>query len=297
MARRVTCGVEAGGRDHHRRAVAGAAEVGHHHPEAVVEGHRDAQPVLLGEADQLGHQVAVVEDVAVGQGRTLGPAGGARGVLDVDRVAGIERPHPGVERVGVQPLTSGDQGVPVVGVEVDHALQQRAADRAGRGRLLDHRPVVAGLEGTGRDQQAHARLGDGVGELVGLVGRVDVDQDRADLRGGELRDRPPGAVGAPDADPVPLLDAGRQQTPGDELDVAVELAPGPACAGGELDHRLAVGEPGDGAVEVGPDRLLEQRGLRLASGVGLHGRNLARAEPARQGAWPTVRGRSPMRRA
>ena len=31
--------------DHHRGAVRGAPEVAHHHPEAVVEGHRDAQPV------------------------------------------------------------------------------------------------------------------------------------------------------------------------------------------------------------------------------------------------------------
>ena len=37
-------------------------KVGHRHPEAVVDGHRDAEPVLLGEAEQLSHQVAVVEE-------------------------------------------------------------------------------------------------------------------------------------------------------------------------------------------------------------------------------------------
>ena len=79
-------GVEAGRGDHHRGAVGGAAEVAHHHPEAVVEGHRDAEPVLVGEVDQLGDEVAVVEDVAVRQRRALGVAGRARRVLDVDRV-------------------------------------------------------------------------------------------------------------------------------------------------------------------------------------------------------------------
>ena len=38
-------GSNAVGRDHHRGAVRGAAEVAHDHAEAVVEGHRDAQPV------------------------------------------------------------------------------------------------------------------------------------------------------------------------------------------------------------------------------------------------------------
>ena len=45
----VAAGSKPARRDHHRGAVAGAAEVGHHHAEAVVEGHRDAEPVLVGQ--------------------------------------------------------------------------------------------------------------------------------------------------------------------------------------------------------------------------------------------------------
>ena len=41
------------------------AEVAHHHAEAVVERHRDADPVGLGVAAQLADEVAVVEDVVV----------------------------------------------------------------------------------------------------------------------------------------------------------------------------------------------------------------------------------------
>ena len=101
-----------------------------------------------------------------------------------------------------------------------------------------------------------------VGELVGAVRRVDVDQDRADLRGGVLRDRPLGAVRRPHADPVALADPGPDQADGERVDVAVQLGPGPASAGGELDQRLAVGVRRHGGLEVLADRLVEQRRLR-----------------------------------
>ena len=50
----------------------GAADVGHHHAEAVVKGYRDAEPVLFTEVDQLRGEVAVVQDVAVAQSCALG---------------------------------------------------------------------------------------------------------------------------------------------------------------------------------------------------------------------------------
>ena len=55
----------------HRRAVGDAGEVAEHHAEAVIERHRDAEPVVLGEAHRLADEVAVVEDVVVGQRRAL----------------------------------------------------------------------------------------------------------------------------------------------------------------------------------------------------------------------------------
>ena len=72
--------------DHHRRPVRRAAEVAHDHAEAVVEGHRDAEPVLVGDPLQLGGEVAVVQDVPVRQRGALREAGGARRVLDVDGI-------------------------------------------------------------------------------------------------------------------------------------------------------------------------------------------------------------------
>ncbi len=167
-------GVETGCRDHHGGAVGGAAEVAHDHAEAVVERHRDAEAVVRTEVDQVGDQVAVVEDVAVAERRALGPTGGAGGVLDVDRVVGREPGQSSGDGVVRQVGAGRDQLGPVVGADEDDALETGAL---GVG-LADHRPVVARLEALRADQQAHAGLVDGVGELVGAVGRVDVDQDR-----------------------------------------------------------------------------------------------------------------------
>ena len=67
------------------------ARLAEHHAEAVVERHRRADAVVLCVAQQQPREVAVVEDVAVRQRGALRGAGRARGELDVDRVAGIER--------------------------------------------------------------------------------------------------------------------------------------------------------------------------------------------------------------
>ncbi len=76
--------------------------------------------------------------------------------------------------------------------------------------LLDHRGVVAGLERRRGHDHPDAGLAQHVPQLVRPVGGVDVDEDRADLRRGELDDDPLGAVRRPDADPVALLDARRR---------------------------------------------------------------------------------------
>ena len=70
----------------HGRAVADAGQVAHHHAETVVQGHGDDQPVLVGKAHQLSHEMAIVQNVAVAERRALGPAGSAAGVLDIDGV-------------------------------------------------------------------------------------------------------------------------------------------------------------------------------------------------------------------
>ena len=85
----------------HRRAVVGRAEVAHHHPEAVIERHRQADPVGLGVVEQAGDEMGVIEDVVVGERRALGESGRAARVLDVDRVVEVEAGGSVRERVGV----------------------------------------------------------------------------------------------------------------------------------------------------------------------------------------------------
>ncbi len=62
------------------------AKVGHDHAKAVVERHRDDQPVALIEVHAFGDEIAIVEDVVVRQRGAFGSTGSAGGKLDVDGV-------------------------------------------------------------------------------------------------------------------------------------------------------------------------------------------------------------------
>jgi hypothetical protein len=89
--------------------------------------------------------------------------------------------------------------------------------------LLDHRDVVGVLEGARGDQRAAAGLVQRVLEFVGPVGGVDVDEDHAELRRGELDEHPLGAVRAPDAEAVTALEPERKQPASHAVDRVVQL--------------------------------------------------------------------------
>ena len=256
--------VERGGRVDDRGAVRGAPEVAHHHAEAVVQRYRHAHPVVLGVPAPLADEVAVVEDVAVRQRGALGEAGGAAGVLDVDRIVGRERRRPVAQCLHRGPFVVLEPVVPVVVAEVPEELQLRQR-RSHRGH---HRHVVAALELGGRHQPTAPRLAQRVLQFVGAVRRVDVHQHHADLRRGVLDERPLHAVRRPDADPVTDPEAFREQAARHQVDLAVELA---ICHPRGLVHRhdrLVVGEPGRGGLEVRTDGLIEQRYRDVAGGGG-----------------------------
>ena len=98
-------------------AVAGTGEVAEDHPEAVVEGHRDADPVGLLVAAARAGEPAVVEDVAVAQGRALRRPGRPAGELDVDRVPRVDACRPRREFPVRDSVAGGEQLRPIGRVE------------------------------------------------------------------------------------------------------------------------------------------------------------------------------------
>ena len=62
-------GVERFGGKHHRGAVRDGGQIGHDAAEAVIEGHRHADPVLVRVLESLADEEPVVQDVVVRQRR------------------------------------------------------------------------------------------------------------------------------------------------------------------------------------------------------------------------------------
>ena len=241
--------------------MAGRGEVAHDHAEAVVERHRDADPVGFCVVAQLADEEPVVQDVVVRQRRTLRETCGTRGVLDVDGVVGVQLD--GVERPAIQAAPGLEQRLPLRAAEQHDGGQLRAA----RPHLGDHPGVIGGLQLLGRHEQRAARLVEHEFELTGAVRRVDVHQDRADLRGRVLGERPLGAVRRPDADPVPLGDAHLEQAERERVHVGREFGVSPPPPGLRLrpvHQRLALTERPHGGIEVAADRVAQQRRRRFS---------------------------------
>ena len=68
---------EGGARQDDAGPVGGRSQVPHHHAEAVVIGHRDTDPVAFRDPAPLPDEVAVVQDVQVGEVRPLRESGRA----------------------------------------------------------------------------------------------------------------------------------------------------------------------------------------------------------------------------
>ena len=110
--------------------------------------------------------------------------------------------HPRPQLVRAHPLGAVTQVCPSRRVPRNTTSRSPSALRPD---LLDHAHVVRGLERRRSDQRSHPRLVEHVSEFVRAVGRIDVDQDRADLGRRVLDDGPLRAVRRPDADAVTLL--------------------------------------------------------------------------------------------
>ena len=162
-----------------------------------------------------GHEVAVVEDVAVGERGALREPGGARRVLDVDRVVGAQRRPPRRQR-------RRRWRRPLPATISSQSSSQKNTDRSSVGivglDLVDHLHVVRRLERRRGEQHPAARLVEHVRQLVRAVRRVDVDEDHADVGRGVLQQRPLGVVRAPQPDPVAGLQPEPHQPGAEPLD-------------------------------------------------------------------------------
>ena len=123
-----------------------------------------------------------------------------------------------------------------------------------------------------RDQHRDAGLVEHVLQLVRAVGRVDVDQDRADLGRGVLHQRPLGAGSAPRCRPGRPWPAPPRAGRARRVSTSSRSCRvGPPAAGRHLDQRLGVGLRGRRAVEVVADRVAEQRHVGRPGRVGRDG--------------------------
>ncbi|KPQ27789.1 MAG: hypothetical protein HLUCCX14_13620 [Marinobacter excellens HL-55] len=275
-------GVKAFARVDHGGAVGNAAQVAHHHAEAVVQGHGDHQAVVLGQALAFAHKIAVVEDVVVGEGGAFGVAGGAGGELDVDGVIKLQLVL-ALAEIGFGHVTGetdelfpGPHAVVFVVVHVDDCAkvwQVIGFEFAGgaalqfRGQLVDHFPVVGGFEAVCGHQGGDASQVEGVLQLVYAVGRVDVHQDGADFGGGELGNGPLVTVGRPDAHPVAAFDADGQEGTGGFVDLVDKLFVGPAYVLVQAYQGVVVGKFLGGAVKHVADGHAQQGLVGDATGV------------------------------
>ena len=263
--------LEGGTRNDDRRTVGDDREIAQHHAEAVVERNRDADPVALRIAAAFPDEVPVVEDVVMREGRALGETGRARGVLNVDRFVELRRREALGEFLRRHVLAGEvDDVVPAQRVErrVEFVLaDQHDVAQVGQtvADLRDHLHVGARLVADLRQQHADPALAQRVSDFRGPVRRIDVDQNRAELRGRELCDHPLDVVRRPDADAVAVPDAEPDQTAREFVACALQFAVGHAKALVERNDRIVCGVRGRDAVERGADRLTAQRfGARTA---------------------------------
>ncbi|OIQ64559.1 hypothetical protein GALL_538910 [mine drainage metagenome] len=217
----------------------------------------------------------------MGQRRALRKPGGAAGELDVDRIERVESGRGRRDRriVGValrNPVGKAQHAGLVLRAEVDdqpQVGQPRGVQRSGRlaarlGRqLAQHRQVVAGLERGHRHQRLAADLVQRVFDLGGAIRRIDVDQDDADLGGGQLHQHPFDAVMRPDAHAVALLQAAAQHGARQPVDLALEFGVAQPAVLVARHQRLMVALARGHLVEEIAQRLGDEGFARRSAGV------------------------------
>src|SRR5215470_7386824 len=87
-------------------------EIAHDHAEAVIQRHRNAEDILMGEVLQTSYKIPIVEDIMMAQSRSFGKACCATGVLNVNRVIKLLLTLPLVELLIADRVTHRHQLIP-----------------------------------------------------------------------------------------------------------------------------------------------------------------------------------------
>ena len=138
---------------------------------------------------------------------------------------------------------------------LERAQARHRQFRHQRGQHLD---IVRFAKTACRHEDADTGLIERVFELTQPVGRVDIDEDRANLRRSVLHDRPLCSVRAPDPDPVSPFDAQGQQRARRTVHFPKQVGVGVAQILMAGDQRVSIPEPGSRTVERGANRFTEK---------------------------------------
>src|SRR4026207_1567806 len=148
------------------------------------------------------------------QRRALWPARRARSVLDLDRLAALQRNLTFAQLPLGNASSLLDETVPRH--RGPHSLVAEIYDlikvRQLGGQLVDHGGIVGVPKSPGRNNDGNTGLRQNVVQLTKPVSGIDVDHDRANLRERVLYDQPLRTIWTPKTDPVTFLYADRDHS-------------------------------------------------------------------------------------
>ena len=269
-------------RDHHSSAVTGAGQVGQHHAKAVIERHRDADPVRAAKPHCLSYEIRVVENIVVGKRSPLWQAGSPGRVLDVHHIIRIKGSLPLRQfllrdiATKLHELLPGERPamgripheyhVPHEGQLVRPYLTCLRLPGLGT-NLIKHRDIIRGLEALDQHQSPHPGVTQSMLQLMSPIGGVDIDQHGSYHGRGKLDDHPFRVVCSPDGDPVTLFHPQAYEAFGSSSTGLLEFPVCISAAAGDIDQGLVVRIPvGDLVKEVRYGRS-QQRGFRATMGI------------------------------
>ena len=239
----------------HGRAERDGSEIAHHHAEAVIERHRNADAVVFRQPHRAADEIAVVEDVVVRQRHALRRARGAAGELNIDRIVELQRRSELRKLLAVPraahtcDVLEGDGARTFGAADLDHRAQLRQPRRLEfarpRGRKLrqqriQHLHVVRGLESGRGDDRCAADFGQREFEFAQAVGGIDGDENEPGFGGSELRQRPFRAIERPHPDPRAALEPKPKKARRQRVDTLGKFFPGPAHVMARRNQRLAI---------------------------------------------------------